>query len=453
MVATLTTPVQELPQANVGAREFDPAEFVTVPNVPVFAEHQTETRDGRTLRFGRQELEAVAARCNQRIRDTGDYAAVVIGHTPDPEQAGSQPMPELVGHAGPFRVGLLGPPDRQKHAILADFHVFREDFARLKKFPRRSPELWVEDSYSEMFLDPISLLGAEAPRLDMGHLYSARRAHDGRVIEKYAAVCSAANVSVRGDDVLKHEYAANPQGSESMLDEQSVRQIVDAIEQLPWVQFVKSQMAAEQSPAAATEPDGDEPPPVDPDAEPQKNAADAAIPPVPAAPAEPPAAPAAPMPNAAPVPPMPGADQDPLDKVKYSRLAAELEKVRLQAKQALTVAEQEREKRVNLERYQLLSDKRQVRVFDLAEEHERCKYGRMSDEQFTRHLGLIDANYREIPLDATLPTPALHRPAAGKREQYSREVVDKAVRIGLRRQAKGEQVDFETLLEEAAKGS
>jgi len=60
-----------------------PAErFVTLRDVPVFVEHETIAKDGRRLRFGRAELEAVCRRCNQRIDQTGDYAAVTLGHTP-----------------------------------------------------------------------------------------------------------------------------------------------------------------------------------------------------------------------------------------------------------------------------------------------------------------------------------------------------------------------------------
>ena len=44
-----------------------------------------------------------------------------------------------------------------------------------------------------MFLDPIALLSAECPRLDMGLLYSAMKS--GRVVEKYTAVAPAAGHS------------------------------------------------------------------------------------------------------------------------------------------------------------------------------------------------------------------------------------------------------------------
>ena len=86
----------------------------------------------------------------------------MIGHTPDP-QGGEAPQPELVGYAGPFRLGTIGEGERKCWAILADFHVFRNDLAKVRKHPRRSPELCLEDSYEEMFLDPIAC-SARRPR-------------------------------------------------------------------------------------------------------------------------------------------------------------------------------------------------------------------------------------------------------------------------------------------------
>ena len=265
---------EQLPRANVrpASEPFPEEQFVTIPNVPVFAEHQTKSRDGRTLRFSRDELQAVANRCNQRISETGDYAAISVGHTSDPGEP--HQTPEVIGAAGPFRLGLLGESgQRQRYCILADFHVRRDRLDRYNANPRRSPELWLEDSYDEMFLDPISLLGAEAPRLDMGltsmidakgsdgafsHLYSAQK--NGRLREKYAAASPGdCNVFVpaMGNDKPKH-YAAEPAQDQTerktlMLQPEDIRQIVDAIEGLDWVQEVKQLLTVEQAENQAME--------------------------------------------------------------------------------------------------------------------------------------------------------------------------------------------------------
>ncbi|GAB4130280.1 MAG: hypothetical protein Kow0040_07860 [Thermogutta sp.] len=55
--------------------------FVTKPGVIVFAEHSTRLRDGTPVTYDRDALERIAGNCNRRIEETGNYAAVCIGHT------------------------------------------------------------------------------------------------------------------------------------------------------------------------------------------------------------------------------------------------------------------------------------------------------------------------------------------------------------------------------------
>lgn len=269
---------------------------MSIRDVPVFAEHETTTKDGRTLRFGRAELEAVANRCNRRIAETGDYAALSIGHTP-PAGSGLPPL-KAVGFAGPFKVASMsGEMGRERYAITADFHVRRTEWEEAQKYiARRSPELWVEDTYEEMFLDPIALLGAEVPRLDMGLVYS--RVHPGKLVEKYAAVFEGpGSVHIPQKD---YQGEAGP-----MLDDQDLARIVDAIQQLPEFVFIQSQMAASsqgtapggvpgQAPPAAPMPGAPAPPPAVAAAAPPP--ADSPITPAGAVPAAPPPA-AATMPE------------------------------------------------------------------------------------------------------------------------------------------------------------
>lgn len=266
----------DLPVANVRKPgDFPEQEFLNIRDVPVFAEHETVTRAGKPIKFGLDELSKIAERCNRRIETSGDYAAITIGHTPSPEDsAKGAPDPDVIGFAGPFRLGVMGHEDAAKrYAILADFHIYRDELKRLRKNPRRSPEVWLEDRFEEMFLDPIALLGAQAPRLDMGLLYSAHRA-GGRQIEKYAAVLagspSATSVFIPGQvgEEKSHErYAEGDSGfsdavpvqtearqkreSEerpAMLEPQEVEQIVDAIARTPQWQFISQMMQERAAP-------------------------------------------------------------------------------------------------------------------------------------------------------------------------------------------------------------
>lgn len=455
-VAVLERPIAaeaEIPTANIlpAARDFPEDAWVNLPNVPVFAEHTTTTKRGRELSFGRWELEAVCRNCNRRIRDTGDYAGLVVGHTRDPETAASAPPMPLVGLAGPFRMGLIRQPGgKAKWAILADFHVRREEADVLRRFPRRSPELWLEDSYEDMCLDPIALLGAEAPRLDMGLLYSALRRQDGREVEKYSACApSATSVFVPGDkQSARQDYSAESSSAPDSTVEprtshpgtennampfspEDVKQIVDALEQQDWVQWVKSQMKAAPPVADAAGPPIGEPP---------------AVPPLADAAAAPPTTPPAPPPE----------DNLPL---KYSKLSGEVGTLRQTVDVLRGQLEEERGRRINTERYAALADCRRTRLFDLDAEFELVKYGRLSDEQFTAHVERISTNYREIPLDVNLPTfdlPAatsLSRPGGQKnRERYSKEVSDEALKIAKQKAMRGEPVSYEEVLEEVASG-
>jgi hypothetical protein len=264
-----------LPVANVRPADnpFPEEQFHRMVDVPVFTEHQTLSRDGRELSFGRKELEAITHRCNRRITQTGDYAAITIGHTPSPDAIKTgTPMPDLVGFAGPFKLGVLGNPgETRRYAILADFYVFKDEMLRVQKHPRRSPEVWLEDQYEEMFFDPIALLGSEAPRLDMGlTLYSAHRhVSSPRSVEKYtAAVAPAAgNVFVPTHVEEKQKYQpVTEEVSIMALSPQDVSQIVDAIEQLDWVQGVKGLLADTQD-APGSLGQGEELPPAPPQPE------------------------------------------------------------------------------------------------------------------------------------------------------------------------------------------
>ena len=343
----------EFPAANIeGANlRFPSDQYVTMANIPVFRAHATKARDGRTLKFDQTTLTAVCNRCNRRIAETGDYAAIVIGHTSDPGEENSE-APELVGYAGPFRMGTIGEGDRKCWTILADFHIMRDCMAQVRKHPRRSPELCLEDSYDEMFLDPIALLGAEVPRLDLGlltgaqgsdgsalpapegtakHLYSFVR--NGRTVEKYAmAACAspaASNVFAPQKADIEtpkpKKYAAdNTPGSEpdkdtiqqqthqhpkpetaSMLTPEDISAVVEAFLATDAGQFLVSEMRAKQGTNAIVEPTqeppADEIQPAEDEIETQP-AAEVPPPQVDAEPAEKPAPEAAPKITAHPEP-------------------------------------------------------------------------------------------------------------------------------------------------------
>lgn len=375
--------------------EFPADTFFTVENVPVFVAHAARLSDGRTIEFDRPRLEKIVENCNRRIDRTGDYAVVTLGHTPTPEET-HKAMPEVVGFAGPFRLGEYA----GKAAVLADMHIFIERKDELRRWPRRSPEFRLTGP-DEIYLDPIALLGAEPPRLDMGltMLYSERS--EGAPVERYAfAMPSGGNVFVPGviGDQRREKY--------QMTDEQ-LKLIIEAIEKLDWVQWIKKKIAEEQAggnaddpPAAATSAD---PPPAEEERE------------------------------------------------RYRRLEQSLQLRTTEIETLRRQIEEERADRVNAERYSQLMALRNVYAFDIEKEADRCRYSRMNDEQFRDHLTLIRENYRRIPVGERLPPLGAAIDAETPAERYSSEVRARAREEAVRRRNAGQDVDFSALLEELSR--
>jgi hypothetical protein len=408
--------------------KFGDDRFVLVRDVPVFAEHEISGRDGKPSKYDRAALQAVCDRCNHRIADTGDFAAITNGHTPTDEQrAAGAAMPDVIGFSGPFRLGMIG-NKTPRWAIFADEHHFKDRYDNTRRLPRRSPEVWLEERMENRFIDPIAALGAETPRLDMGLRFA--RTADGRSVEKYAAACAPGGASVvmpapvsvsspkvKPEDKLEaeryreHSAAAtpdesgapqNPQENPLMLSPEDVKQIVDAVMETEPMQWVRQQMLSDTAPAAGDATDG------------------AALA------SEPSPAPIA-APNPAPgvsSPPSDDKDKDAYalatEKAKYANLEAEYVALRTQF-------DAERGERRKAERYSKLQELRTTFAFEMDKEVARCVP--MSDEQFVAHLGVITENYQRIPVGASIYVPPLDKPEPPKTEKYSRDVCEKAVKI------------------------
>jgi len=417
-------------------KSFPEEAFFNVQDVPVFVAHQATLSDGRRVVFGPQELAAIVANCNRRIEETGDYAVITLGHTPAPGQ--EKPEPEVVGFAGPFRLGEFG----GRPAILADFHIFQEHKDVLKKYPRRSPEFRLVEDLRQTHLDPIALLGAEPPRLDMGLtlLYQER---DGEtLVERYAAVLPA------GSNTFVPSTPKSKKEEYSMANQELVQEIVEALEQLDWVQWTKRKMAEEQAAAATgnqepTEKLQDQPSDkIDPEKA-KKILEDGEI-------------------DGKPLTEeqrkMFGAaasrerDADPELRERYHLLEQHLERQRTELERLRQDVEAERASRVNAERYSQLVQLRQLYAFDLEKEVERCRYSRMNDEQFRDHLQIIRENYRRIPVGERLPPLGAAVELDEAREKYSEDVRRRALAIAKRKKEQGEDVSFEEILEAVRAG-
>lgn len=230
-------------------------EFVIFENVPVFKEHVGI--EGEVEVYDRQKLQWICDNMNRRIRDTGDFTPIVVQHTPTPEDeaAGKKHDPPLIGFAGPYHLAQFG-AEQPVWTIFADrFYIFKEDEQIFRKHPRRSVELWEEADPKKRYFDPISVLGAETPALDLGILYRRASSHipvrrysyRAHLIKRYSAAAavmpSGTNTfAPSGTDLKKknHDKEADPVA----LSPDEIHQLVDALRSLPEFQFVQEQMKA-----------------------------------------------------------------------------------------------------------------------------------------------------------------------------------------------------------------
>lgn len=193
-------------------------EYAVFDDVPIFDEHKGD--DG--VVYNARLLGRIAKNNNERIEDTGDYVPIVSHHTPEDKDPAKQP--EILGFAGPFRLGKIG-TKRPRYAILATFKVFKDSLGEFLKRPRRSVEIWPESSPDKRYIDPIAVLGAETPRRDLGLVYSKGNQQPKLRYEMAGAFPGGGNTYIAGDNVKRNEKESPAMA----LSPEDIQQIVEAL--------------------------------------------------------------------------------------------------------------------------------------------------------------------------------------------------------------------------------
>jgi hypothetical protein len=180
-------------------------DYIIADDVPLFDQHG---------KFDEATLAKMVKVNNDRIEDTGDYAPVCIGHTRDDADENTQP--EIVGYVEHFSLGKIG-NRKPRAAILGRVKFHKDKWETVRKYPRRSIELWKDGT-----IDPVSLLGATTPQRDLSLLFSKKN-HSEKTLYKH-------------------------------MDENLVSQLMEMLDGLPEFQFIRQQMAAQQQAPAAPAP-------------------------------------------------------------------------------------------------------------------------------------------------------------------------------------------------------
>jgi hypothetical protein len=227
----------------IARRTFSADRYRSNPKVCVFSEHSAVDAKGHPRQYGLKELVRICRAGNHRIADFDGFSPLSDGHTPDPSVPFQQ-EPEILGYAGPYALGMIGRKD-PRWAIFADEWHMNETADRLASRPRRSVELWTTAADPKRaHFDPIAAIGSETPRLSLPVRYR-RQVRDGVVVEKYSFDAPSA-LPGAGSTFLKQEKYEE---TGSMLDQDTVAQLMAAISETPQFQFLDQLMQQQQAAA------------------------------------------------------------------------------------------------------------------------------------------------------------------------------------------------------------
>ena len=139
----------------------------------------------------------------------------------------------------------------------------------------------------------------------------------------------------------------------------------------------------------------------------------------------------------------------------FSRMSTQLAHTQRRLRHAEAAIDNERNARVNAERYSALSERRNHFVFDMDREVSISQYSKMSDEQFGNHIQSIEQNYQRIPVETDIRVfgEGIKAPGANNTEDYSRAVSDRAYQICEQRVLRGEDVNYEEIVKGLRDGS
>lgn len=386
-------------------------EYDRVDNVPVFIEHTLDKiargpdgqpkfgDDGQPVKyrkhFGIDDMKAIVRNSNHRIEDTGSFSPLADGHNPsDFERSLGAKSPEVLGFGGPFRLGMIGQKE-PRWAIFQTEYRLKSEAEKFRRMPRRSAEVWRANDLSKVIIDPVAVLGAETPRLDMGLTFS--RSASGEECLRYSAAAMAGGMDTFAPEHVKPEQYAE-QETKTMVSPEDIQAIVAALMETPQMRFVTEQMDARANTSEQEQANVDTPPA----GEPNKFGADDGPP-------------AEQESEEDKMKKLAAGEKKPEDEeqrqqysrerdeevAKYRRLESEHNTLKSQVAM-LARAKTEAERRARLHGL------RQHFAFDV---DKQLQYSmELSDKGFDGHCEMIRENFSPIPLDQQLLVPALDAP-------------------------------------------
>ncbi len=133
-----------------------------------------DERKNKPINFTKPLLEKIANIQNERIIESGDFTPCIVGHTRREDR--EEQKQKYVGWASRFEVAEFSRKSDGTviWGVRATPWSKPENKVHFENHPRRSVEMWTDP----FLIDPISLLGATTPRLDLGLHQLHRQATD-----------------------------------------------------------------------------------------------------------------------------------------------------------------------------------------------------------------------------------------------------------------------------------
>lgn len=202
---------------------FTPDQYQRLHNVAMFHEHtvpaqKIQDKEVPAQHYGRDELAEMVDGMNDRILDHDEFSPITRGHTGQKPGAkdGDRQMPEVLGFAGPYKLGMIGRKNPRWAIFGTEYHM-KDAVPELKKRVGRSPEVWRYSRMRDRFFYPIATLGEEMPRLNLPPAHYSRRSADESpvFVECYSAVFPG------GSNTFVPSFKASPDGRKPMADQYS----------------------------------------------------------------------------------------------------------------------------------------------------------------------------------------------------------------------------------------
>lgn len=217
--------------------QFPPDKFDCRQSVCYFSEHEAARTDENgqpsIRRYDVSELGAIMRENNFRIEDRDAYPTIIDRHTAPPNTPGAV-EPKTLGGVGPIRLGMIGRKE-PVFALFADEYTRKDARETLQDRPGRSVEVLTMRSSGKTYINPIAAI-SQAPRLPLPLQFSIEESQGG-IVERYSMMAPTSVFPGGGNTYTQkfdnqspdHSGGNSPQPENQAVDEQTMRQMVDAI--------------------------------------------------------------------------------------------------------------------------------------------------------------------------------------------------------------------------------